>query len=242
MLKTSVIRRLRYNLTIWSTRTPSLYYALRRLTGRMNDRCVTAASDIVIEGFPRSANSSTAHAFIDRQPEDIKVAHHLHHVAQLLRGIELNLPCVALIREPRSAILSMKSLVAEAAEREGGDKNVEPFEDTIKAWLTFYEALEPHLDRVVIAPFSEATKSVETVITNVNRKFGTQFVTEFPDGKEARTLGYHAKPNPLRNRIKETLEAELRTLEQESPTFRSDLERANRLYDKYLEIHASRAQ
>lgn len=241
MLKTTAISRLRYNLTIWSTRSPSLYYALRRLTGRMNDRCVTADTDIVIEGFPRSANSSTAHAFIDRQPVEIKVAHHLHHVAQLLKGIQLGLPCVALIRDPKSAILSMKSLVVEAAEREGRENIVEPFEDTIRAWLTFYEALEPRLDHIVIAPFPEAIQSVETVVANVNRKFGTQFLTDLPEEQETRPLGYHAKPNPLRNRIKAKLEAELKTLEQGNPTFRRDLERASRLYDKYLEIHASRA-
>jgi hypothetical protein len=206
----------------------------------MNDRCVTAESDIVIEGFPRSANSSTVRAFIDRQPVETKVAHHLHHVAQLLKGIQLELPCVALIREPRSAILSLKSLVAEVTEREGHENIVVHFEDTIRAWLTFYETLEPHLDHVVIAPFPEAIQSVEAIITNVNRRFGAQFVIERPEEQETQTLGYHAKPNALRDRIKETLEVELETLEQDNPTFRRHLERASRLYDKYLEIHASR--
>jgi hypothetical protein len=235
------LKRLKYKLTIWSTHFPFLYYMLRRVTGRMNERCASPETNIVIEGFPRSANSSTAHAFIDRQSKQIKVAHHLHHVAQLIKGAQLDLPTVVLIREPRSAILSLKALNAEGINRDGFDENGEPFEDTIKAWLTFYEALEPYLDRVVIAPFGEATKSVETVITNVNEKFGTSFKVTLPEDHAARTLGYHAKPNTLRDSIKEKLAAKLTNLEQTNLTFRTDLSRATKLYEKYLGTHAARS-
>lgn len=234
-------KRLKYKLKIFSTRSPALYYTLRRVTGKINERCVTPETDIVIEGFPRSANRSTAHAFIDRQPHDIKIAHHLHHVAQLIKGAQLNLPTVALIREPRSAILSLKALDVEGCNREGFTAHDEPFEDTIKAWLTFYEALEPYLDRVVIAPFGEVTKSVETVISNVNETFGTHFEVALQDTNTERTLGYHAKPNALRDSIKETLEKQLSDLEQSNPAFQANLTRASKLYTKYLDIHAARS-
>ncbi|UWP88870.1 hypothetical protein [Aliiroseovarius crassostreae] len=234
------LHRLRYKLIIWSTRSPRLYFALRRMTGRMNARCVGPQTDIVIEGFPRSANSATAHAFIDRQEQGSRVAHHLHHVAQLLEGIRLGIPCVVLIRDPKSAILSLRALRVEAQNREKAGRNGETFEDALKAWLTFYDTLRPQLSHVVIAPFEEVTQSVAPLISDVNRRFGTQFATTLPAGRSERVLGYHAKPTPLRDDIKRKLAAELELLIKTNTGFRRDLARATQLYQTYLDAYAQR--
>ena len=78
------LRSLKYRATIWGSAPPTLYYGLRRVTGRFDKLCVTENTHIVIERYPRSANSTKTHGFIDRQVDDVRLAHRKHHVAQLL--------------------------------------------------------------------------------------------------------------------------------------------------------------
>jgi len=91
-------------VTFMSTRT-TLYYGSLRLAVRMNGQCVRPDTTIVIEGFPRSANSTTVDEFLSRQPEPVQVAHHGHHAAQILRAIARGVPAVVLIRSPKAATL-----------------------------------------------------------------------------------------------------------------------------------------
>ena len=53
---------------------PTLYYGLRKLTGTMDDLCIRRDTELVIEGYPRSANSTTVHEFLARQIKTVRIA------------------------------------------------------------------------------------------------------------------------------------------------------------------------
>ena len=82
----AIPRRARFRAVTYLSTRPALYYGMRRITGRFDGQCVRPETEIVIEGFPRSANSTTVHRFLERQPGPVRIAHHKHHAAQLQRA------------------------------------------------------------------------------------------------------------------------------------------------------------
>ena len=72
-------------VTALSTR-PRLYYGMRRLTGTYDHLCIRPDTELVIEGYPRSANSTTVYGFLKRQDRPVQVAHHKHNATQLLQA------------------------------------------------------------------------------------------------------------------------------------------------------------
>lgn len=130
--------RLRNGFVTWTSTRPGIYYGIRVATGRMDHLCIRKDTDLVIEGYPRSANSTTVHKFLSRQDRPLHVAHHKHHAAQILRAVQWGIPAVVLIREPRSACLSLLALGAEARHRAG--LQAKPrfgFSDVLTAWIAF---------------------------------------------------------------------------------------------------------
>ena len=77
----STFTQLKYRLVTTLSTRPFLYYMLRRITGTMDSLCVNDETELVIEGYPRSANSTTAHGFLACQSKPVRLAHHKHHVA-----------------------------------------------------------------------------------------------------------------------------------------------------------------
>lgn len=132
-----VIRRL-FRLFV-STR-PALYgsYAkLENLQFRLTD-----TTEIVIDSYPRSANSFFEAAFTMAHKGQIEVAHHAHAAAQVLAGEKKGLPCVVLVREPEAAIASFY-------EMNGGHY---PIWLCTQEYVAFYSALLPVLNNLVVLP------------------------------------------------------------------------------------------
>lgn len=238
-----LVHRVRRAVNFTSTR-PTLYYGLRRAAGRLDQRCIATDTDIVIEGYPRSANSTTAQGFIDRQPTPVRVAHHLHQPAQLLRAVQWEIPAVMLIRSPQAAVLSTIALAEEAQRREGRQRYVPGFMEALSRWCTFYRATLPHTNDLVIAPFEEVTADISTMINAVNNHFGTAFAAGPPlrvreklgYHTEAKH-GYHALPTALRDQIKNKLEDDFALQLEDSPRLRSMLEEAHALRREVLKRH-----
>jgi len=121
-------------------------------------------TQVVIEGYPRSANTFAYVAFAMAQPAPVRIAHHLHSVAQIRRGVRLGIPTIVLIREPREAILSV------AIRKEQSD-----LQWALDEYLDFYTAMTPLIERVVVADFQEVTGDFGGVIRRLNSRFGTAF-------------------------------------------------------------------
>jgi hypothetical protein len=208
------------------------------MTGTMDHLCVREDTELVIEGYPRSANSTTTYGFLDRQPRLVKVAHHKHHAAQLLFAAKHNIPAVMLIRRPEQAILSNLALVLEAQQRNPQTKKgTLTFSDVLSSWLAFYRAVEHHTDHFVIAPFEEVTQDIGSMIRQVNEKFGTDFLDKSITKEPVQALGWHATPNKLRNEIKINLSEEFTKALKKSAKLRNMLDEANALHKRIITLH-----
>lgn len=234
-------RRARHRAVTFASTRPTLYYGLRRATGTFDELCITSDTDLVIEGYPRSANSTTVHGFLDRQPEPVKVAHHKHHAAQLLRAVERGLPAVMLIREPVVASLSNLALAEEAVRHGGGRRRgTIGYTEALAGWLAFYRALLPHLDSLVVAPFDQVTTDIDAMIEAVNTHFGTAFAAGPPLRIREKPLGWHATPNPMREDIKRDLHAGFDRALERSARLRAMMDEASELHREVIARHERR--
>lgn len=157
-----------YRLALYETRTslsahPSVFlpYARRRYP---DGRVVGPGTKITIDGFQRSANTFAVVAFESAQPAPVRIAHHLHAVAQIAESVRRRIPTVVLIREPEACALSHVIRNRYTTPR-----------IVLASWTRFYERLLPLRDDVVIAPFEAVTKDLGKVIAATNARFGTDF-------------------------------------------------------------------
>lgn len=232
----SIRHRARFRAVTWASTRPGVYYGLRRLTRHTDRLCIRPDTDIVIEGYPRSANSTTVYQFLAMQDRPRHVAHHKHHAAQLLRAAEWGIPAVVLIRAPREASLSLLALAAEARHRAGKPEwGGLSFSDALTAYVAFYEAVEPTLDHTVIGRFDVVRGDVPDLIAKVNERFGTSFRTEGTDKSPKCGLGWHAMPNEIRKQIKGDLERRFERELRRSASLRRLLTRANTVHARYEE-------
>ena len=137
-----------------------------------NDRIVHADSDCCIEGFQRSGNSFFVILFKNRN-RTLKIAHHTHAAAQILRAIEYNIPTLVLIREPVEVIASLlawdSSLLVGVA---------------LKAYISFYRKLLPYVDNFLVIGFEDVTTKPIDVVKAFNTRFGVNFI--LPEYTDAR--------------------------------------------------------
>ena len=133
---------------------------------------VNGNTDIVIEGYPRSANTYSVVAFQLAQKKEVSIAHHLHIPAQIMRAKQLGIPVMMLIRRPQDTITSLKIRHPEVDVRRA-----------LRDYLQFYRVLEPISDYPVIADFNVVIHSFSDIVAELNRRFNTDFAV--PDSDDA---------------------------------------------------------
>ncbi|QIN84374.1 hypothetical protein GBA63_18305 [Rubrobacter tropicus] len=144
-------------------RNPVLFSAVCRI--KRDRRCVRRDTHLVIEGYPRSANTFSVWAFKQAQREEFRVAHHLHYPAQVVCAARWRIPTIVLIREPEDAITSW--LI----------RDPQPMDRAIEHYVSFYKAVAAHRNACVLASFEEVTTDYGAILERVNQKFGTSFST-----------------------------------------------------------------
>lgn len=156
-------------------RYPRIYVAALSLTARarVGRLIVGRRTDIVIEGYPRSANTFAVTAFLHAQPGPVSVAHHLHSEAHVLEGVRRRLPVLVLVRRPGDAVRSL--CVMYPALDPAGE---------LERRIRFHTAVERVRDHVVIGDFAVVTQDFGRVIARVNARFATDFA-RFHHGAEA---------------------------------------------------------
>lgn len=144
---------------------PAIFSALYRLKGET--RAVTPTTQLVIEGFPRSANTFSVWAFKQAQGEEvgnvIHVAHHLHYPAQVIRAAQWGIPALVLLRNPEDAVTSWVI------------RNPQPLDRALRHYISFYKSVARYRDAWVLGLFEEVTQDYGAVIEQINDRFGTQF-------------------------------------------------------------------
>lgn len=124
---------------------------------------VQQGTELVIEGFSRSANSYALAAFWLANPRRA-VAHHLHTPASIVLGAARGLPVLVLVRNPRDAVASALVQFPELRASRA-----------LHRYAQFYERIEPVIDRVVVASFETVVSDFGAVINRVNARFGSSF-------------------------------------------------------------------
>ena len=159
--KPTAWRRLRYRVRTVATERPEIYlpFARRKYPGP-SPEVVSPATELVIDGYTRSASTFAVYALQLSQPQPVRLAHHLHAPAQLIQGVLQGLPVLCLIREPRGTILSQVAREPDVDMR-----------DALVAYRRFYTCLLPHLDRMIVADFDQVTRDFGAVINRLNARF-----------------------------------------------------------------------
>ena len=201
---------------------PVIWWTQHKNRGIIDVRECTVGSDteFVIDGFQGSGNSFATVAFKRSQSRPVRLAHHLHSPAQILKAVRKNIPVLLTIRDPRGAAVSLVSRWPYVS-----------LNQALRGYVHFYEKIEPCAGHCVVSPFAMTTQHLDTVIDEVNRRFGTAF-DPFVYSEENMTA--------LRNPEKLTSEQEVsrserKTAMKEAFDVSVDsamLERANRLYER----------
>ncbi|WP_456426212.1 hypothetical protein [Rhodocaloribacter sp.] len=159
-----VLQDVKNSFRAYVGRYPALFYPLygmRPITRRLG---VKRNTQLVIEGFPRSANSFAVTAFESAQRRPVRIAHHLHVPAQVIRGVAWGLPTLVLMRNPVDAVLS---LILREPYRSP--------EQCFREYVAFYRSIESLRDCFVVGEFREVTGNLGRVIERLNDAFGTAY-------------------------------------------------------------------
>lgn len=154
------------NFYIWFKST-SLYLSFLRTKAKYKDVLVSNDSLVVIEGFPRSANTFAYNLFefiFDNHGLNPKyIAHHTHSSAQIIFANKYNIPSLVLIRDPLSAVRSliiMQNLYAN---------NYQFYADFyLKMYISFYAKILPIQDDLLIVDFNDIINNYDLVISKFN--------------------------------------------------------------------------
>ncbi len=145
---------------------PSLYlpFARRKYPGP-SPEVIGPETELVIDGYTRSATTFAVYALQLSQAKPVRLAHHLHAPAQLIEAARRGVPALVLIREPQGAVLSQ--VVREPWLTVSG---------ALIAYSRFYACLVPYRDHFVVGEFEEVTHDFGAVVRRLNARFGTSFV------------------------------------------------------------------
>lgn len=157
-----LLKRLRYTFRT-AVGSHAALYPLLATVPTFRHRIVVASTDLCIEGFPRSANTFTLHAFEVWNP-GMAVAHHLHVPMQVIRSVRMGIPCLVLIRSPKDALAS--TLVADTRL---------PARVAVASYLSFYRRIWEYRQGFVVGDFATATARPDLLIERLNERFGTRF-------------------------------------------------------------------
>jgi hypothetical protein len=122
---------------------------------------IGAETELVIDGYTRSATTFAVYALQLAQDRPVRLAHHLHAPAQLIEAARRGVPALALIREPEGAVLS--HIVREPWV---------DMRDAAAGYARFYRSLMPHRAHFVVGKFEDVTHDFARVVRDLNDRFG----------------------------------------------------------------------
>lgn len=122
-------------------------------------------TDVVVEGFPKSANSFVTHAFRMPQGRPLQITHHTHAAGVVIAACRKGVPALVLIRQPVDAVSRIALVRPHISLRL-----------LLRGWISFYRPLLPWRGRFAVASFEEVTTDLGAVMTEMNERLGTRFV------------------------------------------------------------------
>ena len=156
------MRRARHVVRTFVCERPAIYlpFARRKYPGP-SPQVFGASTELVIDGYTRSASTFAVYALQLAQDRPLRLAHHLHAPAQLVAAARADVPALLVIREPRGAILSQLVREPGVAMR-----------DALLAYVRFHKCLRPYQGGLVVGEFHTITHDFGSVIRKLNHRFG----------------------------------------------------------------------
>lgn len=147
-------------------RHPFLYFSIVGRRESVKRLRAHRDSSLVVEAFPRSANTTSMFALYYAQGKSIKVGHHLHVPAHIVYAVKNNIPCLVIMRQPLDCIASLMVM------RKGGNpKNL------IKDYISFAQVVKENLDQVVVVDFQRViAEGLGYAVGLVNERYNTSFI------------------------------------------------------------------
>ncbi len=143
---------------------PRIKNLTAQLASMPKEHVCSDQTDLVIEGYPRSANTfvwDMIKVISDRMGRQMPtIAHHTHHFRNVALGIELDKPIFILIRDPYDAIPSRIIY--------GGRDGDLPIEIATRTYVTFYEYCAKVRDSFELLPFPMVTGDFAAVVQKLN--------------------------------------------------------------------------
>jgi len=145
-----------------------LYYALDPDLRNLRLRPDT---DLLIDGFPRSANTYASEAILLANP-GLTLAHHLHQPRPVEWAVARNTPALLLIRDPDAAVASFRCFEPRI-----------PIDKAYAGYAYYYERLWPIVPALVVAEFDEVVANLTRVVATLNNRYGLKLTA--PDADAA---------------------------------------------------------
>ncbi len=134
---------------------------VRRRAG-YGDRRITPDTELVIEGFPRSANSYARWAFELAAERDGTLAGHTHAAAVVREAARSGVPVIVLVRRPEDAVASLVQMRRGANLTAG-----------FQAYARFHRRVHALGGRVMVARFEDVVGDFGAVLDRAGRTFAT---------------------------------------------------------------------
>lgn len=159
-------------------RWPRLYRQIQLFRYRNTknyNQIVSPDSDILIEGYPRSANSFATRAFRVANGEGYKIATHLHVYTHVLLGIRYKVPTLVLIRHPYDCVISYATMMSNMKGRENYKKNYS-VKWLLDDYVLFYKRLKPYEGKFKMTSFTQISTDYGKVMESLNSMYGCNFI------------------------------------------------------------------
>lgn len=136
----------------------SVYFPVYSFFARRNGAfLVKDSTDLVIEGFPRSANSFLETALRITLKPPFSLAHHTHARSQVESAVSRGIPCLVLVRNPIDAIVSYL---------EENEKLSSP-NVLLREYVIFYRKISKHDGNVKFISFESVVGNCEKVVQDI---------------------------------------------------------------------------
>jgi len=178
------------------------------------DRTVCGDTDIVLEGYPRSANSFVSSIF--NKYTSLNLSDHTHYIANVMLGLKMEKKIIVLIRDPKDAIISNVSLYIQSQIKDF-NRQEQDFDDifisalldlSIKRYERFYNRIEDN-ENILFLPFYLITTDINQSFENINNFFSLSISLPTDSFTLSENIinegGYHLGPSKERDLIKERI-------------------------------------
>jgi len=123
-------------------RHPRIYVPLCQARPKTRQIAISKDTEIVIEGFPRSANTIAVTPFTFAQERPVKIARHLHAPARVIAAVRRGIPCIVLIHKPLDAFLSLPVRAPHISA-----------EQALKDYIRFYSSVAAYRNKIIVGRF-----------------------------------------------------------------------------------------